>query len=224
MTPKTRIYCIAALWALLVGGVVGVSLWRGHQIRVAQAHIVKADTLETTQASHGAQAEVHEQQAEILIPVIQSDDDAVRVAAGEVARLRKEAAARANLSQIPAIPVSSPVALAPLDAAKDRLIDAQGKEIVDLKVQNAELLAGDLARIDQVKALQSEVLELRASIAARPRDQKWSATAIYGTNQTVGGGIDYRWGIVRAGIDVVRRPIGGGQTTLEALGRVSICF
>ena len=45
-----------------------------------------------------------------------------------------------------------------------------------------------------------------------------------GTNQTLGGGVEYSRGIVYAGVDVVRRQLAGGQTTLEALGHVGFHF
>ena len=90
--------------------------------------------------------------------------------------------------------------------------------------QAAAFAAGDAERQAQVKDLQGEVLQLRAAIASTPRELHWGVSVTGGTNQTLGGGVEYSRGIVFAGVDVVRRQLAGGQTTLEALGRVGFHF
>lgn|GEM_PF-6732364 len=226
MIPVRAYLAYAALGILALAGFGG---WRAYQAHQAALHLQKANQLETSQASHGAKAETHEQIAEEAQARIPADDAAVAAARAALARValhqpRPDVHPADTLPGTPAHPDPAPVVLAPMDAAKDTLIEALTKEVADLKTANAALAQGDQERQAQVKDLQAEVLQLRASIAARPRDLHWSASVIYGTNQAVGAGVGRDWGVVHAGLDVIRRPVAGGQTTLEALGRLGFHF
>jgi len=215
--------------------------WRWFEARQAAAHLQKADQLETSQAQHGTQAVTHEQAAQALNPILQADDAtdtgddaAVARSRAAVERLRTP---RPGPDPAPGSgphapePVQAPVELAALDAAKDQLISDLSKDLADTKkaladtrAQAAAYAAGDQERQAQVKDLQGEVLQLRAAIASRPKDLHWAANAIYGTNQTIGAGVEYDVSIVRLGVSVVRRQLAGGQSTLEALGTAGFRF
>ena len=220
-----RAYLIAA--ALVVLALAGFGGWRAYRAHAAALHLQKADALDTSQATHETKAETHEQEATNLTPALQSDDEAVARARAALAKLQHPAPVAHPTNATPdavAHPDPAPVVLAPLDAAKDDLIQALTQSVADLKASNSALTQADLERQAQVKDLKSEVVQLRASIAARPPELHWAASAIYGTNQTVGAGVEYDRGILRAGMDIVRRQVAGGQTTLEAIGRVGIRF
>lgn len=225
MTPRALFAAVVAV-VLVLAGYGGWRAYRDHQ---AALHLKKADALDTSQATHGAKAEIHEQEAAAIQTQLQADDAAVAAARAALARLAIHVSRPAGHSQdatinAPAHPDPAPVVLAPLDAAKDQLIAALTLEVADLKTQSAALAQADLERQAQVKDLRAEVVQLRASIAARPPELRWAASAIYGTNQTAGAGLEYDRGIVRAGMDIVRHQVSGGQTTLEAIGRVGVRF
>ncbi len=239
MTLKMRLIGILgiALSCLAIGG-GGMRWFQAHQ---AAAHLQKADQLDTSQAQHGTQAVTHEQAAQALNPVLQEDDatDAGDDAAVDRSRAKVERLRASHPGPDPAPgsgphapePVQAPVELAALDGAKDQLISDLTKDLTDTKkaladtrVQAAAFAAGDIERQAQVKDLQGEVLQLRAVIASTPRELHWGVSITGSTNQTLGGGVEYSRGIVFAGVDVVRRQLAGGQTTLEALGRVGFHF
>ena len=114
--------------------------------------------------------------------------------------------------------------VAPLDAAKDKLIDDLTKDLTDTKAALQDMTQADLARQAQVQDLQGELAQLRAIIAARPTPRLWGVGAVYGTNQTAGGYISRDLGLVQLGAQVVRRQLSGGQTTLEALVTAGVRF
>jgi FtsZ-binding cell division protein ZapB len=216
----------AAALVVVVGAYSG---WRAIRTHQAAVHLKKADQLDTTQATHGAKAETHEQEAQALTPTLQEDDAAVARARAAVDRLAVLHSGSAAHSTAPAgdatpQPVHAPVVVAPLDAAKDVLISALTKDVADLKAANASLAQADQERQAQVKDLKAEVVQLRASIAARPPELRWAVLGIYGTNQSAGASVEYDRGAFRAGLDVVRRQVSGGQSTVEALGRVGMRF
>ena len=62
---------------------------------------------------------------------------------------------------------------------------------------------------------------LRAALAVR---HPWAAGVSYGTDATAGAWIERDYSVVRVGMDVVRRTLPGGQTTLEAVARLGISF
>ena len=220
-----RAYLAAA--ALVVLALASFGGWRAYKAHQAAVHLKKADVLDTSQTAHGAKAETHEQAAQALTPALQSDDEGVARARAALAELQHPAPVAHPTNATPDAPAhldTAPVVLAPLDAAKDDLIQALTQSVADLKASNSALTQADQERQAQVKDLKAEVVQLRASIAARPPELHWAASAIYGTNQTAGAGVEYDRGILRAGMDIVRRQVAGGQTTLEAIGRVGIRF
>ena len=237
MTLKMRLIGILgiALSCLAIGG-GGMRWFQAHQ---AAAHLQKADQLDTSQAQHGTQAVTHEQAAQALNPVLQADDG---TDAGDDAAVERDRAALQDACArrrpvdpaapaTPAQPLPPPVDVAAVDEIKNRLIADLTKDLTDTKkaladtrAQAAAYAAADQARQAQVKDLQGEVGQLRAVIASTPRELHWGVSITGSTNQTLGGGVEYSRGIVFAGVDVVRRQLAGGQTTLEALGRVGFHF
>jgi hypothetical protein len=118
-----------------------------------------------------------------------------------------------------------------LDVAKDRLIDDLTRDLTDTKKTVADQRAAleamtlaDLERRAQVRNLQGEVLQLRASDSARPRERRWAVGATYSTDGSAGGWVERNLGPVRIGVDVVRRITPGRQSTLEAVGRIGWSF
>ncbi|BDU72922.1 hypothetical protein [Mesoterricola silvestris] len=206
--------------------------------RESQAgHIQQADQHQAAQTEAGASAGVHEQGAQDheaaahdLNPTVHDADALVDEAQGTVDHL-------ANLGESPGPgqqagpPIQDPVEHAALDVAKDHLIDVLKQDVAAIRAQNLHLIQADLERQAQagdlkiqVGELQAENRELRAALASQPRERVWAASAIYGTNGTAGAGVTRSFGPLQAGIDVVRRKLDNGQSTLEALGRVSWSF
>ena len=217
----------------------GAVRWLEHQ--ESAKHIQEANHLDISQANHGTQEMTHEQEAKALTPVIhadeaqdQDDDAAVARDRATVGRLR---AVHPGPDPAPAPrkddpqPISPPLVMAPLDAAKDKLIDDLTKDLDDTKKSLADtqaqanaLATANLERQAQVKDLQGEVAQLRAAIASRPSDLHWALSGIYGSSQTIGAGLEYDVSVVRVGIDVVRHQLPNGQDTLEAVGRLGVKF
>ena len=98
--------------------------------------------------------------------------------------------------------------LVALDAAKDALIDTLTKANADKDAALAAWEAGDAARQAQVISLQGEVKQLRAAIAAMPKDLKYSVGAVYGSSGqgdlAKGIYVDRDFSIIRAGVEVTR--------------------
>ena len=113
----------------------------------------------------------------------------------------------------------------PLGAPPVVAHDPQDQALIN---DQAKLIADQAAQITNLTqdrdAYKAEALASRAQLAVQVQVRNWSVSAIYGTNQTAGAGVEYRYHAVQVGVDVVRRQIAGGQTTLEALGRVGFSF
>ena len=207
MLAKIRAYLIGAVaLALLAYG--GFRWWQGRQVAV---HIKKADQLEVQQAAAGTQAETHEQTATNLKPTIQANAAAVAQASAVVAHLQHPnppAGAQPNQPAADPQPVPPTVDLVALDAAKDALIDTLTKANADKDAALAAWEAGDAARQAQVISLQGEVKQLRAAIAAMPKDLKYSVGAVYGSSGqgdlAKGIYVDRDFSIIRAGVEVTR--------------------
>ncbi|WP_306600746.1 hypothetical protein [Geothrix sp. 21YS21S-2] len=196
----------------------------------ADQHHVAGNAAGSSSAQHEGAAQGHEAATHDLDPVIHDDDAQVDQAQGAVNHLASPGGA-SGPGQQAGPPLQDPVEHAALDAAKDRLIDALKTDLADTKAQNLHLVQANLERQAQagdlkvqVGELQGEVRELRAALAAQPRERKWGVTAIYGSNSTAGAGVSRDFGPMRVGIDVVRRQLNPGQYTLEALGRLSWSF
>ena len=237
MTLKLRLILAGVLALVCIWLVVDVHSCVGrHQ---ESARLQKANQLEQSQTTHGTEATVHEQEAQALTPALQQD---AATDAGDDAAVERDRAALQKFGARPrpvgpaapadpAQPVSAPVDMAALDAVKDQLIADLTKDLtdtkkalVDTRAQATAYAAGDQARQAQVQDLQGEVGQLRAIIAARPTVRTWTVGAVYGTNQTVGGYISKDLGLVQVGVNVVRRQLAGGQTTLEAIGTAGVRF
>lgn len=112
-----------------------------------------------------------------------------------------------------------------MDQDKDRLISDQAKTITDQGAQIADMKSAVRDLQLGANGLKAEVVQLRSTITTLQGQQRpWAMGVAYGTDGTIGGSVDRDLGPFRAGVDVVRRSIGGGQTTIEAIGRVSFRF
>ena len=230
-------------WKIFGGIALTLVLWfigsvivRSYRATVAGAKAAAAHVIESKNATDGAKHESdalleHKQTAladakaaPLLLTISQLKQD--------VQGLRKanaQWAASAVAPGDPAGPVQAPVDLAPLVAKLTSLTDAQdAQHQVDL----ARIAGRDKELADQVAAttswkaaaLASQVettqLRLQASLKAR----LWTVGGLYGTNKTVGGFAQRALGPVSLGVQVVRRQLDGGQTTLEAIGTAGISF
>lgn len=239
MTMHTRLLAALAVAALCMGVIFGTGAYLHH--RQEAARLQKAQQLDQSQATHGQEAITHEQAAQALTPVLGQDtttdaSDDAQVAQDRAALARLRAAhPRPDPAPVPGAdapqPVSAPVELAAVDAATEKLVSDLTQEVADRKKHEADLqlaldamTAGDQARQAQVKDLQGEVGQLRAIIAARPTVRTMTVGAVYGTNQTVGGYFSKDLGPVQIGVELVRRQLAGGQTSLEAIGYGGVRF
>jgi hypothetical protein len=112
---------------------------------------------------------------------------------------------------------------APLDVAKDALIAAQDRLIQD---QAAQIRTVTLeARSYKAAFTQSQAaeVELRAALAARSH-HVWAAGGSYGTEGQAGAWVERDLGRVRIGLDILRRPLAAGNSTLEAVARLGWSF
>ena len=209
MTLQAKLIAYAAaLLALIVLTVGGYRYWETRQVK---KDLKVADQLQVQQVAQGAEATVHEQEAINLKPTIQSDNAAVTQASAAVAHLQHPnppAGAQPNQPAADPQPVPPTVDLVALDAAKDALIDTLTKANADKDAALAAWEAGDAARQAQVISLQGEVKQLRAAIAAMPKDLKYSVGAVYGSSGqgdlAKGIYVDRDFSIIRAGVEVTR--------------------
>lgn len=119
---------------LVIFGLWGRSCYLRHE---AKQQATQSDRHDQGGIVHAAQATLHDQQADAKAPTLEANAAEVRRLRAEVARLRKAAAPKAPVvSELQPLP---PPLL--LDDAKDQLIDALTKEIVDLKAALAERTA-----------------------------------------------------------------------------------
>jgi hypothetical protein len=204
---KTYTYAIAlVIGCVLVYG--GIRYYKGRQVAV---HVAAADKLDVQQVAAGAEATPHEQTATNLKPTLQANAAAVAQASAVVAHLQhpnSPAGAQQNQPATDPQPVQAPVDLAALDAAKDVLIAALKKANADLTASNDAWEAGDTARQTQVRLLQGEVVQLRAAIAAMPKDLKWAVGPVYGSDHlgdtAKGMAVHRDFSVVRTALEVTK--------------------
>ena len=156
-------------------------------------------------------------------PVLVADD-------AEVARLEKRQPAAPPTA--PAAPTPDSLPLGPpavvVGDPRDALVAALKKDLTDTQAQlHTMTLAATASQKEAqdyrqaVADAQAEVAQLRAALAVR---HPWAAGVSYGTDATAGAWIERDYSVVRVGMDVVRRTLPGGQTTLEAVARLGISF
>ena len=111
-----------------------------------------------------------------------------------------------------------------LVSAQDTKITAQDAQITALEQANA----ARRGQVDQLNAAlraadaRAGLLESQLRNMARPRP--WAAGAVYGSDGMAGGSVERDLGPFRVGVDVVRHKLPGGNTTLEAVGRILVRF
>jgi hypothetical protein len=178
--------------------------------------IKKADQDQTAEVKAEAKGEADEKQLQAETSPLAADDAVVE---------RLEESEPAPAPAPPRTPAQDPQSVGPAVVVvadpKDQLIDAMKKDLADTKValNTAIQEAADYKQANQDS--QAECVQLRAALAVR---KVWAAGGLYGTDSTAGAFVERDFSAVRVGIDVVRRPIAGGQTTVEAIARVGIRF
>ena len=112
-----------------------------------------------------------------------------------------------------------------MEQDKDRLIADLTKVNSDQAEKIAFLESAYKSADAAAHGFQAEAASLRIAVSALTGDKRvWAAGGIYGTNGTAGVAAERDLGPFRVGVDVVRRPISNGNSTLEAQGRVLYRF
>jgi len=201
MIARVRWIVSGAVILLILGG--GVYACQRHNATIVTQQPQQADANHQQAATQETQGAVHDAKVETIAPEIA----ALRA---EVARLRRIAA--------PALAVDAPPnPLVPVVAAQDRLIASQDTHA-------AELTAARDAHKAAEQSYKAESVNLRTALAHIPEPRPLAAGVLYGTDKTIGAWVEYDFGPVRVGADVVRRPYAGGGTTLEGIVRVGWRF
>jgi len=209
------ILALIATMSLCLGFGLGRGL--GHaQVTAAVTAANQAEAVATTDHAQGVQ---HDAEAEHRAPVLANDD-------AEVQRLERIADPAPDPAPSPALPGSQVVGPPPVvvDDTEHQLVAALKKDLADTKDQLATVTLARDAYRSEADARAQECTQLRVALAAVPRDLHWSAGAVYGTGQTAGGYVERDLGPIRVGVDIVRRQLAGGQTTLEAIGHLGMRF
>ena len=186
--------------------------------REVSAHEQKAAQVEAVATQDHAQGVAHDQEAAQRVPVLAADD-------AEVQRLEAEQPAppAPPASNLPGSDVVGPAPVVLADP-KDLLLAALKQDLADTKAQlDTVTLARDAYKAEAAAKTQ-EIVQLRGAIAAAPKDLHWAAGPVYGTNQALGAGVEYDLGPFRAEVDVVRVPLAGGQSSIQAIGSVKVRF
>ena len=215
----TRLQAIVLACVAVLALAFGFALGRGLGHAQVAAAVKAADRQEAIATTDHAQGVQHDQEASNRAPVLAADD-------AEVERLEKLADPAPDPAPAPALPGSEVVGPPPVVVvdAEHLLVAALKKDLADTKDQLATVsLARDAYR-SEAYARAQECTQLRAALAAVPRELRWSAGGVYGTAQTLGGYVERDLGPFRVGLDIVRRQLAGGQYTLEAVGRAGIRF
>jgi len=221
MTPKTILYGVAALAVAVVLGVTRYAWIHHHQ--TVQVHA--ADVSHAQAVTHQATAEVHDANAASLQPQVNAATDEILRLRAEVERLRHKAPAGHNLPPSTPQPIQDPVDLAPLVAKQDELIKAQDDKIQILEARDKERVAGEAEWKASNKALQAEVTSLRGALASQKSlDHGWGIGASYGSDRGPGLSVEKAIGPIRASMDVIKHPLPGGNSTLEARARIVWSF
>lgn len=158
---------------LVMAGLYGRSCYLDHKAKAAAFQAAQHDQVGT---NHAAQGAVYDSQAAAQNPTIQADDAEIQRLRVEVARLRKASAAvNTPINPIPKPvqepqPVGVPVDLAPLVAKQDELIEAQAKQIGDLKANVLTLTAARdswrSAYTEEHKARECDRIAMEAQMSA----------------------------------------------------------
>jgi hypothetical protein len=188
-------------------------------------HEVKADeTKAAVQAVVAQKSEnqevTHDQAAAKRAPVLAEDNS-------EVARLEAAKPAPAvGLPAAPAVPGAQPLGSPAVVVADPEapLVAALKKDLADTQAQLADMTAARDAAEARGKAQDAEIADLHAALAAQAPTRPWAAGVVYGTDSTAGVFVARDLSLVQIGVDVVRRHLSNGQTTLEAVAHAGFRF
>jgi hypothetical protein len=232
MSMRTRLLASAfvALACVWIG--VDVRAWLGHRHEAQEQHQVVQQV--RTSDLIAQKGEDHAQAAQALAPA--AHDSAQELQAARARRDRDRAALLAGQGHPkpgapadpqapgdpqPVVPPVDGAALVADDAAVDAAADKEKAILVD---QNRLLTLAHQEDTAAIQGYKAVIAQQAAIIAARPTPRTWAVGAVYGTNQTAGGYISKDLGLVQVGVQVVRRQLAGGQTTLEAIGTAGMRF
>lgn len=216
-------------WKVGIAAILAVVIsWGTREVIVH--HAAKAAAVgQAIVAKDTTQAVQHEVDAKVDAVVSAQHDAQAAPVAGRAGRLRSEAQALALADSRPVAPKDPPVDLAPLVAKLTELnvaLDAQHTldllRIADRDKSILDLTAASSSWKAACQASQAENAQLHIQLSAK--SLPWTAGAIYGSNGTVGGFLERTLGPIEVGLDIVRRPVAGGQTSYEALGRAGVRF
>ena len=187
--------------------------------------IQNAGAQHETAAVEAGKAEAHDQEAEEAEPGLQANDKLVARLQAELNLLQSAPKPPPSLPLVPGISAvdPAPVDLHQVDAKKDELIGALYKANGDLKTQLETVTEARDSWRASAQASQKEAISLRAALSTRT-DRAWAVGVAYGTDRQAGAWVEHDLGPVRVGIDVVRHPLPGGSSTLEAVGRIGWSF
>ncbi len=161
-------------------------------------------------------------------------------ASAEVARLKsrlasiKMSTSSASADALPDVSVVGPMSgglsdsvvsiQSELIAAQDVRYEAQGKQLVATEQARDAYKSESVQLKVALKVADDRAAILEAQIRSMAKPRPWAAGAVYGSDGMAGGSVERDLGPLRVGVDVVRHKLPGGDSKLEAVGRVYVRF
>jgi hypothetical protein len=238
MTPSS--------WKLIGGGILAVALlcagfgirkaYVNHQVTAGLAQAAKDDQAGSKAyaqgATDGTKAKAQQVQVDHDEAPLQGDDAAVAQDRAAVARFTSRPVRPPSDPKTPDPEPLGPPVESPAELAKDRLIEDLTKAYADSKtalVDTNALLATKTSEADNyhqaADAYKREADGLHVVVSALQGQQRpWSAGAVYGTSGTAGAFVERDLGPFRGGVDVVRRVLSGGNSTVDVSARLGWRF
>ena len=224
-------------WKWIVGIVLAMGLIAlGFTVKSCGSHkieaaaLAQADKLDAPAVADLAQGANSAAAAEAKNPAIQAGTSAVKIDRAKLA-MDQASAQRSRPVQPPSVPGSpDPQPVAPpvesvVEQDKDQLIADLTKVNSDQSEKIAFLESAYKSADAAAHGFQAEAASLRIAVSALAGDKRvWAAGASYGSNGTAGAFVERDLGPFRAGVDVMKRPAGNGNSTLEAVGRLAYRF
>jgi len=200
------------------------------------AQAAKTDQAATTAynegATHGQESQAQQAQVAKDDAPLDGDNAAVARDRVEVAKHRARPVQPAAGAQPVQGDVAEPAPTLAEVAALQRLTDDLTQDLSDTQkalLDTKTLLATKTAEADSyhqaADGYRTEAAQLRLVVTALSgKVRPWAAGVTYGSNGTAGATVERDLGPFRVGVDVVRRSLGNGNSTLEAMGRLEWSF